>query len=205
MAKETKFIEVEPSTTEETIELWQKFGWELVGAPQEVLSQTSGTSHLERRGDDIYQVTTSGTTTHYVKITFQREKNMPNYAELVRLEEAYYTESYAKPDKPLPSKPSLESAGGFSSVSGFISIIIGILCMCGDSTAKGLGVIFLVIGVALAIFGGIASKNKDSQNKPLLDDWVTECDAIKNENNKIQCENEERRQELLRKAESLLT
>ena len=84
MAKETKFIEVHPSEVENTIEFWQYFGWELVGAPQEIYNKDS---HLERRGDDTYSVTT---TTNYAKITFQRDNSIPNYAELVDLEKKFY-------------------------------------------------------------------------------------------------------------------
>jgi len=193
MAKETKFIEVEPSATEGTIELWQKFGWELMGAPQEVLSQTSGTSHLERRGDSIYSVTTAGTTTHYVKITFQRDKNIPNYAELVRLEEAYHTKSYAKP---LPTQPYKESS--FSLWFAFVPIIIGVLCMCGDSETKTIGGVLLVVGVAIGIFCMVDGVSKESRYKPVLEEWESECDDIKSENNK-------KMHELLRNAESLLT
>ena len=81
--KETKFIEVHPTTVEDTIKVWHSFGWEMVGAPQEIYNKDS---HQERRGDTIYNVTE---TTHYVKITFQRDNKMPNYAELASLERRY--------------------------------------------------------------------------------------------------------------------
>jgi len=83
MAKETKFIQVHPSNVESTIEIWQCFGWDIMGAPQEIFNKDS---HLEASGEDTYSVTT---TTHYVKITFQRDKNIPNYAQLVELENKY--------------------------------------------------------------------------------------------------------------------
>ena len=83
MAKETKFIQVHPQAVEDTIEVWHSFGWEMVGAPQEIYNKDS---HLEQRGDTQYSVTE---TTHYVKITFQRDNKMPNYAELVSLERKY--------------------------------------------------------------------------------------------------------------------
>jgi steroid 5-alpha reductase family enzyme len=220
MAKETKFITVEPSATESTIELWQKFGWELIGAPQEILSQTSGTSSLERRGNDIYQRTSSGTTTHYVKITFQREKNMPNYAELVKLEEAYYTKSYAlalpvKPQQVPPKK--IEEAHPYFGIAALL-IIIGILCVCGAAGSVDPIVgwlcwigfaVFWVVGITLSIFGAVNDNKKnvkaaaafkatvalyESEYKA----WERSCEAIAGENNK-------KRNELLKRAESLLT
>jgi len=102
MAKETKFIEVEPNEVNSTIEMWQNFGWELMGTPQEVKTQDvqlftgqdrDGTEHYKtKRGE------------HYVKITFQRDKSMPHYDELVQLENIYCS---SPPSKPLePEKPS---------------------------------------------------------------------------------------------------
>jgi len=192
MAKETRFIEVEPSSTEATIELWQKFGWELMGAPQEVLSETSGTSHLERRGDSIYSVTTAGTKTHYVKITFQRDKNMENYNELVKLEEAYHSKSYASSIPSQPYKPN-----SLSLWFAIVPFIVGVLCMCGDDGTKTVGGVFLVVGVALGIFCARDAAKKTSAFAPVYSEWEATRDKIKGENKK-------KRREILMKAESLL-
>jgi hypothetical protein len=99
--KENKLIEVIPNKVNTTIELWQNFGWELVGTPQEIYNKTKD-SHLERRG--VYNVRLTEAT-HYFKITFQREKNMPHYDELVKLESAYY--KIQKPTLP-PRVPSIQ-------------------------------------------------------------------------------------------------
>lgn len=82
--KEFKSFSVLPSEEEDTIKLWQTFGWELVGAPQEIYNKDS---NLERKGDDIYSVTT---TTHYIKLTFERDPERKNYDELKSLETQYY-------------------------------------------------------------------------------------------------------------------
>ncbi|MDR2592646.1 MAG: hypothetical protein LBC59_07565 [Chitinispirillales bacterium] len=197
MAKETKFITVEPSETENTIDLWQNFGWVLIGVPQEILSQTSGTSHLERRGDSIYSVRNAGTTIHYVRITFQRDKNMPNYAELVRLEKAYHTESN------LPSQPFKLSS--FSIFYGIIPLIIGFLCMCHYHVGYRVGIgvllvggVFAVVGVVLVIFRAVDDANKASVFKSKYSAWESACATIKREHwNK--------KQEILKTVESLLT
>jgi len=84
MAKEIKSISVAPSEEEETINVWQSFGWEF-RSTQEV--KTSDSSHLERRGDTIYSVTQAGD--HYVKLTFERDPTRENYSELVALEKQY--------------------------------------------------------------------------------------------------------------------
>lgn len=100
MAKETKVEQVHPSDVDATIERWSNFGWELMGAPQEIYNKDTNT-RLERRGDTIYNVTETETT-HYFRITFQRDKLMRNYSELASLESRYYAlPGYPRsPDKP---------------------------------------------------------------------------------------------------------
>jgi hypothetical protein len=202
MAKETKVIQVAPSDVETTIELWQYFGWETAGAPQEIYNKTKA-SHLEDGANDTIRSVVTTETTHYFTITFQRDKSMPNYAELVWLEEAYHTKSYVKPDKPFPPEPP-PATGSLILGVAFVPLIIGVLCLCGNDTAKGVGGAFLVLSAVMFILGFIDAGKKDSERKPFYDEWKDECDAIKSENNTIQCENEERRHKLLREAESLL-
>ncbi len=104
---EIKSIQVTPANEESTIELWQNFGWQFVSSQE--INNTD--SHLERRGDEIYNVTTKE---HYVKLVFNREKNHPNYNQLVKLENEYYSI--------LRSKPSV-----YRGANGFLAFIL--LCM----------------------------------------------------------------------------
>jgi len=95
--KDVKTIQVEPEEEESTVRLFQSFGWELKNN-QEV--KTSDSSHLERRGDTIYNVTKSGV--HYIKLTFERDPARRNYAKLKSLEEQYYSvENPGYPEKPV--------------------------------------------------------------------------------------------------------
>jgi hypothetical protein len=86
--KDIKSITVAPGEEDSTMNLWQSFGWEMKST-QEV--KTSESSHLERRGDTIYNVTKAGD--HYIKITFERDQSRQNYKELVALENQYYNVS----------------------------------------------------------------------------------------------------------------
>ena len=52
---------------------------------------------MERRGDDIYQVTNSE---HYIKLAFNRALDLPNLAEIKRLEKSYR-------DLTVPEQPKL--------------------------------------------------------------------------------------------------
>ncbi|MBC8544245.1 MAG: hypothetical protein ACLR23_26560 [Clostridia bacterium] len=89
MAKETKSLTCAPESESDLIEIWQTFGWELFST-QEVRDTES---HLEQGfGDTINSVTT---TTHYIKLTFQRDPaNVPHYAELKALENEFNSVPY---------------------------------------------------------------------------------------------------------------
>lgn len=80
---ETKSISVSPEFEQKTISTYERFGWTCAG------SQTVDTkdSHLERKGDDLVSVTERS---NYVKLLFQRDKDMPHYNELVSCESRYY-------------------------------------------------------------------------------------------------------------------
>jgi hypothetical protein len=71
----------------------QTFHWSLLNS-QEIKTVDN---HLERRGDDIYQVTKSE---HYVKLTFSRDLDLPNLKEIKRLEQEYF-------GLPRPVQPTL--------------------------------------------------------------------------------------------------
>ena len=81
---ENKSISVAPKYEQETIEIHNRFGWLLVST-QEIYNQDS---HIERRGDSLYNVTE---TENYVKLMFTRDKDMPNYNEIVSVEQKYYS------------------------------------------------------------------------------------------------------------------
>ena len=105
MAKEVKSINVSPSAEESTINLWQSFGCEFKST-QEVKTQDVQVFDYQSSDGTKYYKTTKGE--HYVKVTFERDKAMQNYAELVALEEAYYS----KPEKPDdPVEPILNLPG----------------------------------------------------------------------------------------------
>ena len=81
---ETKTLKVANSAEESTISLMQQFGWSLLSS-QDV---NNTDSHLENRNGSIYSVTTSE---KYVKLVFNRDKDMANYSQIVKLENEYYS------------------------------------------------------------------------------------------------------------------
>ena len=112
MAKDIKTMTVPPAYETDAIQLWMTFGYELLNN-QEVLSKDTKLEQgvLDAFADTYTQVTE---TIHYVKLTFQRETNIPHYAEFKRLEQEYE-------DLPHPGDPPEKN--------GIIKILIGLfLC-----------------------------------------------------------------------------
>lgn len=119
MAKEIKTFTVHPSQEARTIRAYQCFGWTLLNN-QEVYSKDS---HLEAWGKKTYSVTQ---TTHYVKLTFERDPaHLPNYAQLRQLESAYYAVPHPgkKPFFVLPKAFYI----GMGIYVGFIVLILSLV------------------------------------------------------------------------------
>ncbi len=133
---ESKSVSVAPADEQEAIQKHEQFGWELKSS-QEIHSQDS---HLESRGDEIWNVTT---TTNYVKLVFQRDMDMPNIAAVRKVEEEYWP-AYST-SKRFPAGLSLKA-----------KILTPLVCMLpGLGTSNGaLLVIGLAVGIAALILYG---------------------------------------------------
>ena len=192
MAKETKFIEVSPSSVNSTIESWGQFGWELVGAPQEIYNKDS---HQERRGDSIYNVTE---TTHYVKITFQREKSMPGYNELCKLEQEYDNLTFPY----YPQKPKVIGILWtlLLLVLIFFSFVFIGIGFAGIRENASFALISLLIGLILATPAVLIIRWKIKSYKQKKKAWVDECQLV--DKKKVEIQN--RKTEIINRANSLL-
>lgn len=112
MAKEIKTLTVNPNEDAQTIQNLQCFGWTLLTS-QEVYNKDS---HLEAWGKNTYSVTQ---TTHYVKLTFERDPaKLVNYSQIRRMEEAYMAVPCPKRN-PAPEKEKFK---------WLIAIFGGIIC-----------------------------------------------------------------------------
>lgn len=87
---ETMTRKVAPKDEQKTINTMANFGWQ-VKSSQEI---NTVDSHLETRNDTLYSVTTKE---NYVKLLFQRNTEMKNYAQLVQLERQYAAIVNAQP------------------------------------------------------------------------------------------------------------
>ncbi len=72
MARETKVVQSHPDREMQTINFYQKFGWEVIGNQR--------CQEEEKRGDTWYTIT-------FNKITFSREKSEPWYDRVSQLEQ----------------------------------------------------------------------------------------------------------------------
>lgn len=93
MAKtETKSVSVLPRDEQKAIKFHEKFGWS-VQSSQEIFNRDTKQEVKDNiYGDsELWNVTT---TTNYVKIIFQRDKEMKNYAEIVDFEKKYEANTY---------------------------------------------------------------------------------------------------------------
>ena len=156
--KETKFIEVGPDAVNSTIETWANFGWELMGTPQEINYQTT---HRTQETDKHYSSEYT-TTTNYVKITFQRDNSMPNYKELVALEQQYNSLK-------IPSRPDMPVR------FGMLWLIV-----------SGVGILLYVLpGVAIIVWRCVRYSKKKKIYDAEYAEWGKARDKISNEKSEI--------------------
>lgn len=93
---ETIARKVAPNEEQKTINTMANFGWRLKSS-QEI---NTVDSHLETRNDTLYSVTTKE---NYVKLLFERDTQMKNYAELAHLERQYAALLNSRPQLSLSS------------------------------------------------------------------------------------------------------
>lgn len=108
---ESKSLTVPPSLENSTIDLWQNFGWTLKST-QEVNTKEYV---VEERSDGYYNVPVGE---NYVKLAFQRDTSIPNYARIKELEGNYAEILNSEPTE-IPAIFSLKTH----------LIIGGILCL----------------------------------------------------------------------------
>ncbi len=114
---ETVTRKVAPQEEQQTINLMATFGWDLMSS-QEI---NNSESHLERRDDAIYNVTTRE---NYVKLLFQRDTDRKNYQKIVDLESQYFSILKSKPEM---SKSKLLLSFVIAFATMWLAMIPGIL------------------------------------------------------------------------------
>lgn len=102
MAIEIKTTQCKPADEEETIRLYQDFGWTFKSS-QQVYNKDS---HLENQDGQTYSVTE---TISYVKLVFERDSKMPHYEDFQSMWNRYCELVDALPSKPkYPASMTIE-------------------------------------------------------------------------------------------------
>ena len=144
--KDIKSIEVEPAEEETTVQIWMSFGWELKNNQRVKTQDVQEFTGLDHDNCGHYE-TTPGVD--FVKLTFERDPERKNYAELKELEEQYHVPLPALPSEPgiRPTKPGI-----FSLIFIIIGLFFGVFCL-----VKGIGLggsFWLIIsGIVLLVLG----------------------------------------------------
>ena len=174
MAMETKILEVKNSEETRVIEYWSQFGWQLKSS-QRIYNKDS---HIERRGDDIVNVTE---TVDFTKIILERDKSNPNYDTIVKLEDEYMRKSKSLPtERPKvgTSYSSMEEwARGtnpdvrnkkqrlISTVITLVGIALSVILLLLDA-----GILFTIpLIVGLIVAGVVKKKDKKSMLNQTLE------------------------------------
>ncbi len=128
--KDIKSIEVEPAEEETIIQLWMSFGWELKNNQRVKTQDVQKFKGQDRNDYENYEIIRG---VDFIKLTFERDPERKNYAELKELEEQYYA--------PLPTLHTSEP-GSRPTKPGIISLIFIIVGLI-------FGVFRLVNGIVL--------------------------------------------------------
>ena len=157
---ETKSIQVSPDHEQETIEIYEKFGWTCASS-QTVESNRSYLERDERDSDVINQVTERTT---YVKLVFKRDRDMENYQEIVKCEQAYQNHLATMPQKSILASIMLKVGVGI--------VLFGI---CGIFAKVALFGIFLIaLGIAV-VYCGLRRSAKRTEE---IEKWNKKANKI---------------------------
>ena len=90
--KDVKVLQIDAGTENETIRIWQKFGYEL-RSTQDVVY---GTTDVEQGILDLLlnRIIFVTKRIHYVKLVLERDHNIPHYQELKELEDQFNSVPY---------------------------------------------------------------------------------------------------------------
>jgi len=185
--KDLKSFTVAPEDEEKTVQLWMSFGWDLKSTQEVKTQDVQKFTGQDSDGTEHYQ-TTRGE--HYIKLTFERDPERPNYKELVELEKQY--------NAPLPTVPAAPAFSKAKPVKmGCLWIILTIILTF--TTLIG-GVIVVI--ARLATFKKRVAKWE--QQKAEFEKNSVSANAAYSDAVKAREEAKKKRAEALQKAKSLV-
>jgi hypothetical protein len=162
---ETMVRQIKPSLENALIQSMARFGWQVMST-QEVAN-----SYEKWEDGDLYNVQEK-----YVKITFQRDKDMPDYKEICALEREFEDvngsiRQISQPEK--PSFPALSLLIGIAALIGVAGLLI-LVSRIGVSfeiiiLTSGLA----VVGVLSILIGTLTYRGKKKRFPGLVENYQT--------------------------------
>ena len=160
---ETKIIQVnnDPSIINRANEEWGKFGWSVLSV--EVTHTQNTKTYTPYYGADHDVVET--TTINYATITYQRDKQMPNYLRITELEQEYASLVEELPSVKDKKNALIKDAGKFGVIN--IVIIVGMLILSSvfDTPSFSILTILSIILIISAIGYGVYNWKKKKAAK----------------------------------------
>lgn len=162
---ETRSVQVAPQYEQSTIDIYERFGWTCVSAQ----TVSNKTGYLERDKNDenvINQVVESET---YVKLMFNRDRDMDYYREIVDCERRYNELLKIQPREKIPFRRIFLYAGLFF-------VVIGGIPLVAFGATVGIGV--LLLGVACLAIWFVRHKSAGDKFTAEMDAWKKKEDAL---------------------------
>jgi hypothetical protein len=177
---ETKTMTVHPTQEDKAIDFMQNFGWGLKNN-QEIYNKDT------RMEDDFWSdgINVITETTHYIKLTFQRDTSTPNYSRLAELERSYN----AIEVNPTEKKPSILNTV-LICTSVYLSIIMFEQHVIGTGSTA-----FFYVGSVGMIAGTVAPVYFHVKKKKAYNNAYNNADSIASQ----------KKQEILRECERLIS
>jgi len=121
--KDIKSVQVAPGDEDGTARLWMSFGWELKNKQRVKTQDVQKYTGQDSKGTKFYE-TTKGDD--FFEMTFERDPERQNYAELVSLEKQYY--GMKKPADYPPYQPDpVKRFGLLWGILAFVGILLYVL------------------------------------------------------------------------------
>lgn len=162
MAIEFKSIDIDVEEEQKFIMAFQNFGWRCVGSQRIYNQTTKPTGAIQFQNYTYIHSVTD--TVDFVRLSFERDKKMPNYDEIVELEDEFwelafninYDKPYTVPGDETPEgwanrvEPDLREKKINSIIHGiFVLLLLVVVALCNTTIIGKISILVLAVHVVL--------------------------------------------------------
>jgi len=177
---ESKTVKTNPNSEDKIVEIYENFGWTLEDS-QEVYNKHTDTGDTIVIGDvGFTQKTTE--TTHFVRLRFRRDKDIPNYSKIKELETEFWDNFnvFAAVPSAIPGKLILFWAG-IMIIPTLCMLLFGGFSEFGIAEFFGVAIIFILGLTPIVLRTVLYYLPKKKQG----DECILRCEQIEEEVKKI--------------------